>query len=220
MNDLIDRLARLDGTASTPSESVVSGDLARAHSALGRRRRTRAAMAGTGLTLGLGAALGVVVAVNAGDDTAPPVSGPSTSEPGRQQGAGIELVDYNGSQVAGFELAKVPAGYEIQGSDAFVLTLAEPGDKSHYLSFVDKVVVTLESQDAAGGLPEGEEVSVNGEPGVLYTAPDGLADYLAYLQGDHHVVIQAWKTVGLSGEQLIAFAESITVTGDVRAPVG
>jgi|GEM_PF-6254072 len=225
MNDLTDRLARLDGThgiATAPSESVVSGDLARAHSALGRRRRTRAAMAGTGLTLGLGAALGVVVAVNAGDHAGPPVSGPASSDssdPGRQQGGGIQLVDYAGAQPEGFELAKVPEGYAVQGSDAFVLTLAQPGDDSHYLDFVKKVVVMLESESAPQQLGQGRDVTVNGEPGVLETNAEGTRN-LRYFQGERLVLIQIWESIELTDDQIVELAEGITVTADVEAGVG
>lgn len=211
MNDLLDRLARLD-SAPTPSDGDVAGDLARAHTALGRRRRTRAAIAGTGLTLGVGAALGVVVVI--GDDPVdtPPTVAPSPSD-------ALPLVAYTGPQVEGFELGKVPEGYVIQGSDAFVLTLAEPGDDSHYLGFDGKVVIMLESQSAAQRLGNGQDVTVNGEPGVLQGAP-GETRNLRYFQGDKLVLIQVWETIELTDEQIVELAESVTVTSDAEAGVG
>lgn len=217
MNDLTDRLARLDSTASAPSEATVAGDLARAHRALGGRRRTRAAIAGTGLTLGLGAALGVVVAVN-GDDTAPPASRPPVSDRGSEQRAGVDLVAYTGAQPEGFLLGKVPEGYVVQGSDPFVLTLALPGDDSHYLDFEGKVVIMLESQDAPQRLGDGQQVDVNGQHGVLEDA--GAARLLRYFQGEHLVLVQAWRGIGLTDDQIVELAESITVTSDVEAGVG
>ncbi len=218
MNDLTDRLARLDATASAPSEGVVAGDLARAHHALSRRRRTRAALAGTGLTLGLGAALGVVVAVNAGDDAAPPASRPPVADRGSEQRGGVDLVAYTGAQPEGFLLGKVPEGYVVQGSDPFVLTLALPGDDSHYLNFEGKVVIMLESQDAPQRLGDGQQVDVNGQPGALEDA--GAARTLRYFQGDHLVVVQAWRGIGLTDDQIVELAEAITVTSDVEAGVG
>jgi hypothetical protein len=216
MNDLIDRLARLD-SASTPSEGDVAGDLARAHTALGRRRRTRAAIAGTGLTLGMGAVLGVAV-VAGGDDAAPDRSAdPSIAAP-ESVAPDVALVAYQGAQPEGFLLGKVPEGYEVQGSDAFVLTLALPGDDSHYLSFQGKVVVMLESQSAPQRLGDGTEVDVNGQPGVIEDSGDARG--LRYFQDDHLVLIQAWKGIGLTDDQLVELAESITVTGDVEAGVG
>jgi hypothetical protein len=215
MNDLIDRLARLDGTASSPTDDVVAGDLARAHTALGRRRRTRAAFAGAGLTLGVGAALGVVAVVGSNDTDTPP----SVAPPADTGHPALDLVDYNGPQADGFELAKVPEGYEIQGSDEFVLTLAKPGDHSHYLAFDGKVVVMLESQDAPQQLGKGQDVTVNGEPAVLQTNGEGTRN-LRYFDGEHLVLIQVWETIELTDDQIVELAEGITVTGNVEAGVG
>lgn len=219
MNDLTDRLTRLDGVAPSPTEGDIAGDLARAHTALGRRRRNRAAVAGAGLTLGMGAALGVVVAVNAEDDPAPALAGPSSSAPDGNGGDAIDLVAYTGAQPEGFELAKVPEGYVLQGSDSFVLTLAEPGDDTHPLNFEGKVVIMLESQDAAQQLGAGQDVTVNGEPGALKGAP-GEVRTLRYFQGEHLVLVQVWETIDLTDEQIVELAEGVTVTDAVVAGVG
>ena len=212
MNDLLDRLARLDGAAPAPSDSTIDADLDRAHAALGRRRRTRAAFAGAGLTLGVGAAFGIVAVV--GNDPADP---PTTAAPTPSDEV-LPLVAYTGPQVEGFELAKVPEGYEIQGSDAFVLTLARPGDKSHYLAFKGKVVIMLESQDAPQRLGDGAEVTVDGEPGVI--EDQGEARTLRYFQGDKLVLIQVWNTIDLTDDQIVELAEAVTVTSDAVAGVG
>ena len=219
MNDLTDRLARLDGAAPSPAEGTVTGDLGRARAALGRQRRTRAAFAGAGLTLGVGAALGVVVAINAGDDPAPAVAGPSSGDPGREQGGGTELIAYTGAQPEGFELAKVPEGYALQGSDAFVLTLAKPGDDTHPLNFENKVVIMLESQDAQQQLGDGQDVTVNGAPGKL-AGGGGEARILRYFQGEHLVMVQVWEGIDLTDDRIVELAEGVTVTDAVVAGVG
>jgi hypothetical protein len=216
MTDLLHRLSRLDGTAAT-SESDVAGDLTRAHTALARRRRTRAAVAGAGLTLGVGAAFGVVAVIGNDEGAAPADIGASHAP--RHAQASLRLVEYTGAQPEGFELAKVPEGYVVQGSDAFVLTLAKPGDHSHYLAFDHKVVVMLASQDAPQRLGEGRDVTVNGTPAVLQGGP-GETRNLKYFQDDHLVDIQVWEDIALTDDQLIELAESITVTADVQAGVG
>ena len=71
-------------------------------------------------------------------------------------GSRVPLVAYTGPQVEGFELAKVPEGYEIQGSDAFVLTLAQPGDDSHYLAFDGKDWSTI-------SVPDGKTVNLTAQ---------------------------------------------------------
>ncbi|MFC5731050.1 MULTISPECIES: hypothetical protein [Nocardioides] len=220
---LTDRLARLAGTAAVPAEATVGRDVARGRTALVRRRRTRAAMAGVGLTLTMGAGLGVLlVAQDPVDGGRSPAAGPSQGGPttGDSSTAEVALVSYSGRQPEGFTVAKVPAGFVVQGSDAFVLTLAPTGDSSHYLSFADKLVVTLQSLDAAPGAPEGTPVEVDGEPGAIREAPDGLARTLSYVDGDRRVEIQAWRTVGLTDDQLVEFAEGIGVTGAAQAPRG
>ena len=214
MTDLLHRLARLDGTTAT-SESDVAGDLTRAHTALARRRRTRAAVAGAGLTLGVGAVFGAVAVV--GDDAGAPPSAGASHSPRTHEG--LRLVAYTGAQPDGFLLGKVPEGYVVQGSDAFVLTLAKPGDHSHYLAFDHKVVIMLASQDAPQRLGEGKDVTVNGAPAVLQ---GGVGDvrHLKYFDGAHLVDIQVWSDIALTDDQLVELAESITVTGDVQAGVG
>ncbi|MEZ0577993.1 hypothetical protein [Nocardioides sp. MH1] len=216
MNDLIDRLARLDTTATDPADHEVAADLSRGHAALGRRRRTRAAVAGAGLTLGVGAVFGVVAVVGH-DDAVPPAAAPRHAD--RSHGAGLQLVDYAGAQPVGFELAKVPQGYVVQGSDSFVLTLAKPGDDSHYLAFDHKVVVMLQSKDAAQKLGSGTDVTVGGEPGVIEGSA-GETRNLRYFDGPNLVDIQVWQDIDLTDDQLVELAEAITVTHDVEAGVG
>ena len=161
----------------------------------------------------------MVIAVNAGDDPASTTAGPSSSAPSRNQGSTVDLVAYTGAQPEGFELATVPEGYVLQGSDAFVLTLAKPGDTTHPLNFENKVVIMLESQDAAQRLGAGRDVTVNGEPGKL----DGRSDEtrtLRYFQGEHLVLVQVWEGIGLTDDQIVEMAEGITVTSAVVAGVG
>lgn len=220
---LTDRLARLDGTAAAPPETTVGRDVARGRSALVRRRRTRAAAAGVGLTLTMGAGLGVLLVAQQPDDaTRPPAAGPAQGDPtsGETSTGEVALVSYAGRQPEGFEVAKVPTGFVVQGSDAFVLTLAPKSDTSHYLAFTGKLVVSLQSVDAAPGAPEGTPVDVDGKPGAIRENPDGLARTLSYVDGDRRVEIQVWRTVGLTDAQLVEFAEGVTVTGAAQAPRG
>jgi hypothetical protein len=215
MTDLLHRLSRLDGTAPT-SESDVAGDLSRARTALARRRRTRAAVAGAGLTLGVGAAIGVVAVI--GDDEAGAPDNGANHAPQHAR-TSLRLVDYDGAQPDGFELAKVPEGYVVQGSNAFVLTLAKPADHSNFLAFDHKVVVMLASKDAPQRLGDGTDVTVKGAPGVLQGGP-GEVRNLKYFDGEHLVDIQVWSDIDLADDQLVELADSITVTADVEAGVG
>lgn len=220
MTDVLDRLARLDSEHSTtqsPTDATVTADLARGHAALARRRRTTAALAGVGLTLTLGAGLGGVVAVQHGDDGQVAVA-PHGSSPRSER---IALVDYHGTQPQGFEVAKVPDGFTAQGSNAFSFTVAPLGDTSSPDDFQGKLVVMLESRSAPPNKAEGQQVSVGGAPGWIRTDPDGLAKTLEYFDAEgHDVVVQMWRTVGLTDQQLVEFADGITVTAEAQAGVG
>ncbi|GAA3813775.1 hypothetical protein [Nocardioides panacisoli] len=216
MTDVLDRLARLAHDSGSPGDATVTADLARGHAALARRRRTTGALAGVGLTLALGAGLGGVVAVQHGGDGSVAV----TPDGAPSKGQRIALVDYTGAQPEGFNLAKVPEGYVVQGSDQFVLTLAKPDDTSSYLSFAHKVVISLQSADATGE-PKGTAVDVGGKAGVIESAPDSLSRSLYYDDGKFTVEIEVWRNVGLTDEQLVELAEGVTVNSDVvQAPVG
>lgn len=211
LTDLTDRLRGLDATGSTPSEDVVAADVSRAGAALTRRRRTRAALGSVALTLALGGGLGIAVVAQGDDPSEPPIARDGV-EPV------VGLVAYEGEQPEGFEVAVIPEGFFVQGSDPYVFTVARDGDTSHPLAFEDKLVVSLEDGIKKQGDIEGEPVMVGDVEGGLRSNPDGMATTLEFLQGDFDVVVQMWSTVGLTDEQLIEFAEGITVTEDAEIP--
>lgn len=197
MTDVIDRLARLDGSPAATGDGTVTADLDRAHRALGRRRRTRAAFAGAGLTLAMGGGLGAVVAADRPDES-----------------AGVDLVRYDGQQPEGFEIAQIPEGFFAQGSNPYSFTVAREGDTSHPDGFEDKLVVMLETGLAPAGRLKGDPVSVDGHPGAVRDSGEALS--LEFHDGRHEVVVQMWDSVGLDVDQLVEFAEGIAVTADAR----
>lgn len=206
MNDVIDRLARLTPAPVSATDDAAA-DLRRGHRALSRRRIKRAALGGAALTLAVGGAFGGI-ALTSGNEGAPTV----------QAADNVRLVDYDGTQVPGFTVAKVPEGFVLQGSDPYVLAVARPEDKSSVSDFQDKIVVMLESSSAAPTDPT--NTSVSGRPASLVTTPDGGATVLKYTHGDFTVVIQMWSTIHLTDEQLVEFAEGVEVTADAKPSQG
>ncbi|MEI7056099.1 hypothetical protein WBG06_09820 [Nocardioides sp. CCNWLW239] len=204
MNDVIDRLARLTPAASPTDDTTA--DLRRGHRALSRRRIKRAALGGAALTLAVGGAFGGI-ALTSGNEGAPTV----------QAADNVRLVDYDGAQMPGYTVAKVPEGFVLQGSDQYVLAVARPDDTSSISDFQDKIVVTLESPSSPA---EGAtDTTVNGQPATIVTNSEGTTT-LKYAYRDLTVVIQVWESIHLTDEQLVEFAEGIEVTADAKPSHG
>ncbi|MCR1786481.1 hypothetical protein KVF89_28360 [Nocardioides carbamazepini] len=209
-HDLMDRLHRLGGAEPAASDEAVRRDLARGRGA-SRRRALRVGTAG--LTLAAVAGVGVAIAVNAERSPAP---APAIAAPGPD--AGVELVAYTGAQQPGFVVAKVPAGFVLEGATPYNLNVARADDHSGLDVFEDKLVVMLESSSVTGE-PQGTPVAVGAHDGWLRTSEDG-AQILTYDDAEHRVVVQAWETLGLSDQQVVEFAEGVTVTAEAQAGVG
>lgn len=166
MNDLLDHLAGLRADAPAPTDADIAGDLRRGRRALARRRTVRAATTGA-FALAVG---GVTTAVVA-----------SSHQTHHDAPASTRLVDYTGKQLPGFTIAKVPAGFVLQGVSASVLDIARPDDTSSLDDFQGKIVVTVEDTAAPHGGPAGPQwsykermrVSRKGYGALHYTCPDG-----------------------------------------------
>jgi hypothetical protein len=236
MHELTDRLESLgQRQAPSPEQATVDADLRRGRVALGRRRRRQGA-AGIAAVAAL-AIVGVSVAATTGgggtrrasngtaSSTLPTNSraGTHNTLAGRHNThtgthvASVRLVAYKGTQLAGFTVAKVPAGYVLQGAQPTTLDIAQPGNHTSIDSFVDKVVVSLQSTDATTPTT-GKHVKVNGEPGII-TDSDGVHT-LWYTDGSHEVQVQAWSNIHLTDDQLVTFAEGVTVTSAVQPTHG
>jgi hypothetical protein len=227
MSDLINRLAHLhDGVPTGVDDAVVDADLKRAHAALVSRRHRRMAVAGAA-TAAVVTAGSLSYAATAGHggtrskvaDPATPTttsasaattasSAPaatSTSAATHGTAPGLRLAAYTGAQLPGYTIKTVPAGYVLQGISGSVLDIAAKDDHSDLDTFVGKIVVMLNDTD----ITEGKPVSVNGHPAHL-DDQDGV-QLLRYDVGDRHVEVQAWSNVHITADQLITFAEGVTV---------
>ncbi|MFE6646886.1 hypothetical protein ACFVJS_10015 [Nocardioides sp. NPDC057772] len=204
MNDVIDRLARLTPAASPTDDTAA--DLRRGHRALSRRRIKRAALGGAALTLTVGGAFGGIALTS--DDEVTPIT---------QAADNVRLVDYDGTQMPGYTVAKVPEGFVLQGTDQHVLAVARPDDKSTISDFRDKIVVTLETESSP--TESATDTTVDGQPATIVTNSEGTTT-LKYAYRDFTVVIQMWNTIHLTDKQLVEFAEGIEVTADAKPSFG
>jgi hypothetical protein len=208
MTDLETRLRDLRVPAPPVSDEVVRADVARARRALHRRRLARLGSGGVAV-----AAVGVLAAVvvTGSSGGGQPVVTPPTS-------GHLQLVDYTGAQQPGFTVAKVPAGFVLQGATPYALDVARADDRSPLNVFKGKLAVMLQSKDSTFRHTD-HPVTVHGTTGYLHTEK-GVATTLEYLDGNHDVVVQAWADLGLTDAQLVEFANGITVSDSARASVG
>ena len=213
MPDPMTRLAALHGgPPAAADDAAIAADLRRGRGARVTRRRRRAAAAGAA-ALGVAAVSSLSYALaSGGGSRAPQAIAPRTvvtHAPGNATSAStpaIQLAAYRGRQLPGYTVNRVPRGYVLQGISGSVLDIAESGDHSPLDSFDGKLVVMLnDSPGPATGTP----VSVSGHPGRI-SDQDGVL-ILTYSDGTHNVEVQSWSNIHLSRDQLVQFAEGVTV---------
>jgi hypothetical protein len=204
MSNVIDQLADLGAPEGQPvSDDVVRRDMARGRAAL-RRRRFRRGLTGLSATAVLAVVAVATVTGQQGADTS--------------QGGGLDLIAYDGAQLPGFTVGKVPEGFVLQGANEYSLEIARPDDTSSLDDFSGKLVVMLQSVDATE-TPAGKAVEVDGRPGTI-SKVDPAGAQLFYSDGEHQIVVQSATELGLSDAELVEFAQSVTVTTHAQAGRG
>jgi hypothetical protein len=218
MMELHDRLDRLAGPDAPVTASQVEADLARGRRALRRRRTVKGAATGVFAVAAATAALtyGTASRPAAPPAAAPPASAPQSSVP-RPAVARTTLVAYHGEQPKGYTIDKVPAGWEIQGVDPSVLTIAPVGDKDkdpHV--WVGKIAIMLQSLDEKG-TPAGTALKVAGKPGVLIAGDEPHSRSLYVMQPNGiNLIVQIWDARGWSDDAIVEFAAGIHVLASAQ----
>jgi hypothetical protein len=150
-----------------------------------------------------------------------PAPGPSAP----QELPSVALVSYEGTQPVGFLVDKVPEGWEVQGADTGVLTLAPIGATDRDInSFVGKIAVTRGDQLPAD--LTGTEVEVGDADGLVFRmkggedGEDGGKTLFVRQPSGDYLVIQTPPELGWSDEELAEFGAGIHVTDDAVTSVG
>jgi hypothetical protein len=216
MSDLHTRLDEIAGPAVAPSAATLDADLSRARRAR-QRRRTGRIVAGS--SLAVAAVLAAALAI-------PGLSPGTKSTPGTANRVSTrvatQLVAYTGKQPAGFTLDRVPRGWEVQGVDKYVLTLApkDTVDKDHN-NCVGKICI-----DQQKAIPDvkTQQVRVGDRPAVLATMEDdrdGVPGTLFVKQPSGlYLVIQVWNGLNWSGTDIVQFAAGVHVNPGAGFTVG
>lgn len=237
MNELTDRLARLDVTDGPPPETVVAADVRRGRTAHTRRRTRRTvagSVAGVVVVVAGVAALGGGTGADRTDapiadtpsvtaETSPPTA-PATGTPTATPTTSTTSSPAPPSTAA-FSVASVPEGLVVQGADFFATVISRAGDTTSPYAYKDKLVVTFEDAYAPPGKYRGRPITINGQPGAIDSADtdpatehEDLATTLEFQLGEYDVLVQSWVSLGLTDDQLIAFAEGISVNPGATPP--
>lgn len=212
MKDVLEKA--LDQLPPTGATADPEPDLARGRSLLRRRRTLRAA----GITAACAAvAIAVVPVVVHGPAARPPAAGHAVVTPKT-----VRLVAYPGPQPPGYTVKEIPAGWVIQGSDSYLLTIAPANDRDkNAASFLGKLVVTSQATPATSA--DGKSVTVAGRPGYYSEQnADGVLTQ-ALIWNDRKGVwatVEAPASLGWNESALAKFAAGVTVTSTAQPSVG
>jgi hypothetical protein len=238
VNDVKDLLGlALDTGPAEGTEADPREDLARGRSLLRRRRL----LAGAGVAAAMVAGAAVPLALQGGSGvsnghgpvaasakpviktTEPSVPSASSPSPSRSRGGHVALVAWTGTQPPGYEVSWMPAGWVVQGSTPYYLTIAPAGDKDTQPdSFLGKLVVMLQSKSVTSP-PSGQSQPVNGRRGVFEPAAEagGDTEILTFqVPGGQWAVVQAPMALGWSSQQLAQFAGGVKVLVTAQRGVG
>jgi hypothetical protein len=225
MQDILDALRTLPHavTPAPAAPDVAAADVARGHRALSRQRHRRIAFSGAALAVVAAAAVAVGGPALVGSTTHPAAAG----SPPTTQVAKVQLEAYTGAQPAGFRVSTVPAGWQVISSNRSSFVVAPPGASGTAsqadpgggpsVSFVGRIAVMLQGQSTMPSHSPVTKVSVNGKEGLLGFAEGGSGSsrdmwlIFPYGQG-YKVLVQVPVSLGLTSNQIVRFAQGITVT--------
>jgi hypothetical protein len=212
LSDVPGRAARVDPAA----------DLARGRRLLRRRRQRLAGLAGVTAAV-LGGVLVPLALQGSAPSHHPAPAAVSSSRPQpthsqasqtiapAQQSRQIKLVAWVGAQPPGYQVAWMPKGWVVQGSTPFALVIAAPNDKDKSPdSYLGKLVVMLQSRDAAAPPADWANQPVNGREGKFDVQDDTQILTFRNASGQW-VVIQAPVSLGWDSAELAKFAGGVQV---------
>jgi hypothetical protein len=225
MHDAQDILRNLSVAADQTDPAVVAADVARGQRAQSRRRRQRFAVTGAFVAVAAAAAVGVSqFGQPAGTPNRAGTSVGQVPVPGNSSPAGLQLVAYRGEQPTGFKVSTVPDGWVVVASNrsGFVVEPADrvelPGEEQGPFSLEGRMMVSLQGQSHFPPESPVKKVDVNGRSGELghpLEAPGKLSDtrWLFFPDASgRQVQVQVPAEVNLSDEQVVDFANGVTVT--------
>lgn len=229
MPDVLDVLRTLpDAVTPGPAGAdVAAADVARGHRALIRQRRRRIACSSAAVAVVAAAAVGASQLTQLGGSAPPAAAGSSATA----QASRVRLVAYTGTQPAGFKVSTVPAGWQVASSSksAFVVappgTVTTPDPPGHQIFLPGRIAVMLQGSSQLPGNVTVTKVTINGKEGLEGAPLRGTAPWrVVWLifpdAAGHKILVQVPTSLGLTNDQIVRFAQGITVTSDAVAAAG
>lgn len=224
MRDITDVLGTLrDASASEPvDDGVVAADVARGHRALILRHRRR--VVGSSVLAAAAAAVITASVVPSGGDSVPTMA---IGQPGTQQTPQAWLAAYTGAQPAGFTVDAVPVGWRVVSSNSAEFLIVPPGtDTSSVVRpgavrLASGIAVLLQGDHRLPSDSPVATVTVHGKAAQLGFTMDKAAQWLIFPDSTgHKVLVQVPTTLGLTTDQIVLFADGITVTSAAKPAMG
>jgi hypothetical protein len=228
MPDVMDVLRTLPHavTPDQTSPDVVAADVARGQRALTRRRRQRFAFSSLAVVAVAAVAVGAGQIGQSGGAKTTVGKGPGTTT------SRLQLVAYTGAQPVGFEVSTVPEGWQVVSSDKSMFVVTPPGQDTappapgHAVSLQGRISVSLQSLSSLLDGSPVTKVDINGRAGQLgfpWEAEGKLSDTRWLIFPDasgRKVLVEVPGELGLSDDQIVHFAEGITVTDEAESVGG
>jgi hypothetical protein len=222
--DILRNLPQAAASADVPADqAVVAADVARGHQAVSRRRQKRIGFAAAAVAAVAALAVGAGQLGTTVDNqsTVAGGSGVKTASP--------QLAAYTGKQPAGFTVRTVPDGWTVISSNEFEFVVAPPGKETGGgpsagpstgpapVMYDDRIAVFMLGDSPVPKDPQSEKVNINGKEGKLGSFPKSRTSpdtrWLMFPSDKGTVMVQVPDSTGLSNDQIVSFAEGITVTG-------
>jgi hypothetical protein len=231
VHDVMEALGalRASGTEYPAGSEEIAADVARGHRAMNRRRRFRvagvgltAAVAAAGLSLAVAGPFGASGSNVAGQQTPPP----SASAPSSASANVVQLAAYTGNQPVGFKVDTVPEGWKVTSMSREAFVAVPPGTPNRHeqkgvVSFEGAIAVMMQGSSRFPADASLTKVKVRGEDGQLGLTDDKTAKWLIFPDAaGRKVLVQVPVELGLSDDQIVQFAQGVTVTDEARASVG
>lgn len=212
-------------TGPAPSDDTIAADVARGRRVASTRRRvfitagsvTAAAAGVFAFTVGVFNPIPHTTADTAGQSTIA-ISKDIGAPDNAAQVRGVRLVSYTGQQPAGYHLTKIPAGFTVEASDQHNLILAPtgldlPAPPPGMVDYQGRIVIS--QQGSFNYQIDQRTVTINGQRALiaLSAGPDPATE-VRFAAGPHTVTIQIAHPITFTDQQIIEFAENITITGN------